>query len=73
MQARVDKYYKQWEKDTNVRVFPPKKKSILLNYAFHYNLAEKDLSSSLGLLFSRSMSKFISTVKYTFHVLGVTI
>lgn len=50
-----------------------KKKSILFNYAFHYSLAEKDLTTSLGLPFSRSMLKVISTVKYIFHILGVAI
>lgn len=34
-----------------------KKKTILFNYAFHYNLAEKDLSISLGLPLSSSMLK----------------
>ena len=33
------------------------KKTILFNYAFHYNLAEKDLSTSLGLPLSSSMLK----------------
>lgn len=34
-----------------------KKTTILFNYAFHYNLAEKDLSTSLGLPLSNSMLK----------------
>ena len=51
---------KQWEKETNLRVFLPKKKkkkTIIFNYAFHYNQAEKDLITSLGIPLYSSMLK----------------
>lgn len=66
MEAYVDKYCKQGEKDTNLRTFLSKKYTSI-NYVFHYNLVGKELSTSLGLPFSRSMLKvyFYSKIHFS--------